>query len=151
MTSNWILDILIASIFVTGSYLAIKYASIKANNNIGISERAFIIISLTMGLLAILLIIFFKEIRKNIISDLKNIEVSKWAMLSGLLIFISYFFLFRGSVTSPNLGYARSVLTIDIVMLTVFSAILFGAPISLSSIIGMCLIICGILLVSLYN
>jgi multidrug transporter EmrE-like cation transporter len=148
---SWIIDILIASIFVTGSYLAVKYASIKSKNDTGLIERCFIIISLTMGLLAMLVLIFFRETRNNVINDFKKIENTKWIILSGLLIFISYFFLFRGSVNSPNLGYARSILTIDIIMLTVCSAILFGSPISFSSIIGMLFIISGIILVSVYN
>ncbi len=148
--SNWILDTLIASVLITASYLTLKYASIKSNNN-DVAERGFIIISLSMGLFALLLLIFVKETRNNIINDLKNIKVSKWLILSGLIIFIGYFYLFRGSVTAPNHGYARALLTIDLVMLTILSAILFGAPISLTSILGMFLIICGIVLVSLYN
>jgi drug/metabolite transporter (DMT)-like permease len=148
---TWISDILIASIFVSASYITVKYAVIKSGNNNGLLERSFIILSLTMGILAILTLLFFKETRNNIIKDIKNIESSKWILLSGLCIFISYFFLFRGSVSAPNLGYARSILTIDIIMLTIFSALLFNAPISLTSILGMIFIILGILLVSLYN
>lgn len=148
---NWIIDIVIASIFVTGSYLTVKYASIKNNNHQGLVERAFIIISLTMGFLGVLALILFPETRNNIIKDIIKIDSSKWIMLSGLLIFISYFFLFRGSINSPNVGYARAVLTIDIVMLTILSALLFGAHISLTAIFGMFLIICGVIVVSLYS
>lgn len=150
MKNNWLLDTLIASVLITASYLTLKYASLKSNNN-DVAERGFIIISLTMGLVALLLLIFVKETRNNIINDLKNIKVSKWLIITGLLIFISYFYLFRGSVTAPNPGYARALLTIDLVMLTVLSALLFGSPISMTSILGMILIISGILLVSLYN
>jgi drug/metabolite transporter (DMT)-like permease len=150
MKSNWILDTVIASVLITISYVILKYASIKSNNN-DVAERGFIIVSLSMGLSALLLLIFVKETRDNIINDLKNIKISKWLILSGLIIFISYFYLFRGSVTAPNPGYARGVLTIDLVMLTILSAILFGAPISMTSVLGMLLIIIGIILVSLYN
>lgn len=150
MKSNWILDTLIASVLITISYVILKYASIKSNNN-DVAERGFIIISLSMGFCALLLLLFVKETRNNIINDLKNIKVSKWLILSGIIIFISYFYLFRGSVTAPNPGYARGVLTIDLVMLTILSAILFGAPISMTSVLGMLLIIIGIMLVSLYN
>ncbi len=150
MKENWILDTLIASILITASYLTLKYASIKSNND-DVGQRGFIIISLTMGLVALLLLIFVKETRNNIINDFKNIKISKWLILSGIIIFISYFFLFRSSVTAPNPGYARALLTIDLVMLTISSAILFGSPISLTAVLGMFLIICGIILVSLYN
>jgi uncharacterized membrane protein len=149
MKSNWILDTLIASVLITGSYLTLKYASIKSNNN-DVAERGFIIISLSMGFFALLLLLFVKETRNNIINDLKNTKVSKWLILSGLIIFISYFYLFRGSVTAPNPGYARGLLTIDLVMLTISSVILFGAPISITSVLGMLLIISGIILVSLF-
>lgn len=148
MKLNWILDTVIASVLITISYVILKYASIKSNNN-DVAERGFIIVSLSMGLSALLLLLFVKETRNNIINDLKNIKVSKWLILSGLIIFISYFYLFRGSVTAPNPGYARGVLTIDLVMLTILSAILFSAPISMISVLGMLLIISGIILVSL--
>ena len=134
MKSNWILDTLFASALLTVSYLIVKYASIKSNND-AVAERGFIIISLTMGLVALLLLLFVKETRNNIINDLKNTKVSKWLIISGLIIFISYFYLFRGSVTAPNPGYARGLLTIDLVMLTILSAILFDAPISFTSIL----------------
>jgi drug/metabolite transporter (DMT)-like permease len=150
MKSNWILDTVIASVLITISYVILKYASIKSNNN-DVAERGFIIVSLSMGLSALLLLLFVKETRNNIINDLKNIKVSKWLILSGLIIFISYFYLFRGSVTAPNPGYARGVLTIDLVMLTILSAILFGSPISMTSVLGMILIMYGILLITLYN
>ncbi len=150
MKSNWILDTLIASVLITASYLILKYASIKSNNN-NVAERGFIIISLSMGLCALLLLIFVKETRNNIINDLKNIKINKWLIVSGIIIFISYFYLFRGSVTAPNPGYARALLTIDLVMLTILSVVLFGSPISLTSVIGMILILFGIGLVSLYN
>ena len=150
MKSNWILDTVIASVLITISYVILKYASIKSNNN-DVAERGFIIVSLSMGLSALLLLLFVKETRNNIIKDLKNIKVSKWLILSGLIIFISYFYLFRGSVTAPNPGYARGVLTIDLVMLTILSAILFGSPISMTSVLGMILIMYGILLITLYN
>lgn len=149
MKSNWILDTLFASALLTVSYLIVKYASIKSNND-AVAERGFIIISLTMGLVALLLLLFVKETRNNIINDLKNTKVSKWLIISGLIIFVSYFYLFRGSVTAPNPGYARGLLTIDLVMLTILSAILFDAPISITSVLGMLLIISGIILVSLF-
>ncbi len=148
---TWVSDILITSIFLTASYLTVKYAIIKSGNDNGLLERSFIILSLTMGLLAVLTLLFFKETRNHIIRDLKNIESSKWIILSGLCIFISYFFLFRGSVSAPNMGYARAILTIDIILLTVCSALFFNAPISSSSILGMIFIIFGIVIVSLYN
>ncbi len=149
MKSNWITDTLIASVLVTASYLAVKYASTNSNNT-GVEERGFIIISLSMGLIALLLLIFVKETRNNVINDIKNIKVSKWLMITGLLIFVSYFYLFRGSVTSPNLGYARALLTLNLVMLTILSALLFNSPISLPAVLGMVLIISGIILISLY-
>ena len=149
MKSNWILDTLIASALLTLSYLILKYASIKSNND-GVAERGFIITSLIMGLCAVLLLLFVKETRNNIINDFKNIHVSKWLILSGIIIFISYFYLFRGSITAPNIGYARGLLTIDLVMLTILSALLFGSPISVTSVLGMILILSGIILVSLF-
>ena len=148
---SWIFDILVASIFLTVSYLAVKYAVIKNNSQNGnddLLERTFIILSLTMGLLALLILLFFRDIRNNIIKDIKNIDISKWIIISGVCVFISYYFLFRGSVNAPNLGYARSILTIDIIFLTICSAVLFGAPISLKAVLGMAFIIIGILLVS---
>ena len=148
---SWIFDILVASVFLTVSYLAVKYAVIKSNSqndNDGLLERTFIILSLTMGLLALITLVFFNETRNNIIKDIKNIDISKWIIISGLCVFISYYFLFRGSVNAPNLGYARSVLTIDIIFLTICSALLFGAPISLKAVLGMAFIIIGILMVS---
>ena len=148
---SWIFDILVASIFLTVSYLAVKYAVIKNNSQNGnddLLERTFIILSLTMGLLALLILLFFRDIRNNIIKDIKNIDISKWIIISGVCVFISYYFLFRGSVNAPNLGYARSILTIDIIFLTICSALLFGAPISLKAVLGMAFIIIGILLVS---
>ncbi len=148
---NWIFDILIASIFVSASYLTVKYAILQSNNDNALLERVFILIALTMGFLALCIIILFSDVRNNVIKDIKNIEISKWIILSGLCILISYFYLFRGSVNAPNMGYARSVLTIDIIILTLCSALFFGAPISLTSFLGMICIIIGILLVSFYN
>jgi drug/metabolite transporter (DMT)-like permease len=148
---SWILDILIATIFLTASYIAIKYAFIKHNNNDKMLERVFIILALSMGTAAILILIFFHKTRENIMKDLNNFDISKWIILSGVLIFFGYYFLFKGSINAPNLGYARGVLTIDLILLTLCSIILFNAKIQLIPILGMLLILLGIVLISLYN
>ena len=150
---NWILDTFIAAFILSFSYICIKYAAINDSKkyNSNIFERSFIIISLTMGILAILLMIFVKKTRNDIIRDFQRFDIIKWVILSGVLVFVSYFFLFRGSINSPNLGYARALLTIDIIILTILSALLFGAPISMMSVIGMVLILAGVLLISYEN
>ena len=70
---NWILDTFIAAFILSFSYICIKYAAINDSKkyNSNIFERSFIIISLTMGVLAILLMIFVKKTRNDIIQDFK--------------------------------------------------------------------------------
>ncbi len=150
---NWILDTFIAAFILSFSYICIKYAAINDNKkyNSNIFERSFIIVSLTLGILAILLLIFVKKTRNEIIQDFQRFDIMKWLILGGILVFISYFFLFRGSINSPNLGYARALLTIDIIILTILSSLLFGSNISFISIVGMILILSGVLVISYEN
>ena len=150
---NWILDTFIAAFILSFSYICIKYAAINDSKkyNSNIFERSFIIVSLTLGILAILLLIFVKKTRNEIIQDFQRFDIMKWLILGGILVFISYFFLFRGSINSPNLGYARALLTIDIIILTILSSLLFGSNISFISIVGMILILSGVLVISYEN
>ncbi len=146
---SWIIDTLIAAFLLTISYITVKYGIIKSNNDNELLQRIFIIISLVMGIFAVITLVIFGKIRNNIIKDFQNIDVIKWFIISGFFIFISYFFLFRGSVKAPNLGYARGVLATDLILLTLCSIILFNAKIQLIPIIGMGLILLGIILTSL--
>ncbi len=148
---SWITDTLIAAIFVTISYITVKYGIIKSNNDKQLLERLFIILSLTMGTFAIISLLLFSKLRNNIIKDFQNIDVTKWFIISGFFIFIGYLFLFRGSINAPNLGYARGVLAIDLILLTLSSIILFNSKIQLIPIIGILMILFGIILISLYN
>lgn len=147
---SWIVDILIASVLLTASYVTIKYAIIK-NKNDDLLERVFIIVSLTIGILAIITLIFFPKTRNNIIKDFENTNVIKWIILSGVCVFISYFFLFRGTIKAPNLGYARGILAIDLILLTICSVLFFNSKLSFTAIVGMLFIIFGIALISIYN
>ncbi len=147
---TWIVDTLIAAILLTASYITIKYAIIK-NKKDDLLERVFILLSLIMGFLAVITLIFFPKTRNNIIKDFQNIAVIKWIIISGICVFISYFFLFRGTITAPNLGYARGVLAIDLILLTLCSALFFNNKISITAIIGMIFILFGIMLISIYN
>jgi drug/metabolite transporter (DMT)-like permease len=147
---SWILDSLIATIFLTFSYIAIKYAIIN-NNDDKILERVFIILALSMGFIAVIILIFFPKTRENIIKDLKNFDISKWIIISGILIFFGYYFLFKGSMNAPNMGYARAILSFDLILLTLSSIILFNSKIQLIPMIGIFMILFGIILISLYN
>jgi drug/metabolite transporter (DMT)-like permease len=146
----WIVDTLIAAILLTASYIAIKYAIIQ-NKKDDLLERVFILVSLTMGVVALVTLIFFPKTRNNIIKDFQNINVIKWIILSAICIFVSYFFLFRGTITAPNLGYARGILAIDLILLTLCSVLFFNAKISIMAIVGMLFIIFGIVLISISN
>jgi len=147
---TWIVDTLIAAILLAASYVAIKYAIIQ-NKKDDLLERVFILVSLTMGGLALVTLIFFPKTRNNIIKDFQNINVIKWIILSGICIFVSYFFLFRGTITAPNLGYARGILAIDLILLTLCSVLFFDDKISIMAILGMLFIIFGIVLISISN
>jgi hypothetical protein len=147
---TWIVDTLIAAILLAASYVAIKYAIIQ-NKKDDLLERVFILVSLTMSVLALVTLIFFPKTRNNIIKDFQNINVIKWIILSGICIFVSYFFLFRGTITAPNLGYARGILAIDLILLTLCSVLFFDDKISIMAIVGMLFIIFGIVLISIYN
>jgi drug/metabolite transporter (DMT)-like permease len=147
---TWIVDTLIAAILLTASYVTIKYAIIQ-NKKDDLLERVFILVSLTMGVLAVITLIFFPKTRNNIIKDFQNINVIKWIILSAICVFVSYFFLFRGTITAPNLGYARGILAIDLILLTLCSVLFFDAKISIMAIIGMLFIIFGIVFISIYN
>jgi uncharacterized membrane protein len=65
--------------------------------------------------------------------------------------FFGYYFLFRGSMNAPNMGYTRAILSFDLILLTLSSIILFNSKLQLIPIIGICMILFGIILVSLYN
>lgn len=75
-------------------------------------------------------------------------SVLPWVVAFGALFFIGNMLFFNGLVLAPNAGYARAVMTIEVVAMSMLTALFFGSEITLQALIGIVFILTGVSLVS---
>lgn len=123
-----------------------------SNNHIGYSAN--IVMSLVSTALALVSLIwmylfgFDTPARKQFEAVISNNTVLPWMLAFGAFFFMGNTLFFSGLVRAPNPGYARAVMTIEVVIITVLSAIIYGSPLGIQTGIGIVLACIGIVMVT---
>jgi uncharacterized membrane protein len=104
------------------------------------------------SLLAIVLLQGFARYRTpfvELISDeFERREVLPWIITFGTLFFLGNMVYFNGIVKAPNAGYARALMTVEIILLTLLTALFFGSSLSARQVVGIFLVTVGAVVVS---
>lgn len=153
---NWIAAVLLAvAFFVTGMLCLVKAQRVRSQ--MGAAKRSLgiyanFMMAFLSAVLALVAIGVSKEYREGF-GEIFTTPVQRWYVLPWIIAFGALFFLgnmlyFDGLVSAPNAGYARALMTVEVIALTLLAALLFGDEIEVRQFIGAVLVSVGAVLVS---
>lgn len=155
--TTWVLSVLFSvSLFVCGMLSLIK----AERNNIHLSPSAYPIgvsANITMAVVSLILAVTFvlvsRDFREHnmwplLLHEHERRDVLPWLVLFGTLFFVANMVYFNGLVQAPNAGYARALMTVEIVILTLLSAWIFGSDVGTIQALGIVLVTIGAIMVS---
>lgn len=160
---TWVLSVLFSvALFVSGMLSLVKaernHASFSKRTSpspsaypIGVSAN--ITMSVVSVILAAVFVTLSQNFRENnmwplLYREHERRNVLPWLVLFGTLFFLGNMVYFDGLVKAPNAGYARALMTVEIVILTFLTAWIFGYEIGAVQIAGIVLVTVGAVLVS---
>ena len=153
---SWVFLVGISIVFFVSGMLSLVKAQKNIDdsivNNIGVS--ATILMSFVGTIISAVFLTVGKDwnISRGFFALFQEKSMVKgvlpWAIGFGILFFLGNVFFFKGLTSAPNAGYARAVMSIEVVAMTLLSGLLFGSSISWSALVGIALIISGVSLVS---
>jgi len=132
-------------LFVAGILSLTKANDYYPHGSIGVYGN--IVFSLTLGALAVASLPFTGQRLTELYRTDYRIIILLFVF--GAAFFIGNSFFFQGLTQAPNPGYTRALMTLEVVLLTVISALLFGKPISWQKAIGVLITVVGVVVVSL--
>lgn len=136
---SWQINSLLAALFIGGTILALKWASIH------IASPIVLMVYLYM----VTLFCFFAHAGVGKISLLSSWKGILIMVLSGVLCYAGNFFQVKAITGAPNAGYASAIISFSAVFITVASIFLFGAAFSLLKAAGVACCVIGVILLSL--
>lgn len=149
----WIYSIFVAIVFFVLGLLSLLRAqnNCKKMGNIGFA--AHIYMTFTMATLSLLTIALFSSTRenvKNIMFD-KNLQhhVLPWVLIFGAFLFLGNAFYFTAIGDAPNPGYVRAIMSLEIVAITILSAWIYDARITMAELGGIILVCAGVAVMAL--
>lgn len=71
-----------------------------------------------------------------------------WVLLFAVAFFLGNMLFFQALIDAPNPGYARALMTIEVVAVTLLSVVLFGSRLTLRHVVGITAICTGVAIVS---
>jgi len=91
----------------------------------------------------------YREFTRLTAGGISTRTVLPWVVAFGVLFFVGNLLFFEGLVRAPNAGYARAVMSVEVVLMTVLTALLFGSQLSWQAFLGVVIVVTGIITVSL--
>lgn len=88
------------------------------------------------------------RVGRDFLALLRDTDVAPWVAAFSVLFFVGNALFFKGLVQAPNAGYARAVMSVEVVFVTVCSAWLFGDSLSAVTLFGTVLAVAGIAIVA---
>lgn len=150
MTLPWTAQILISVVAFVSGMLCL----VKAGQNYGsaslIGAPANLVMAFVSSLIALGLLAASGTRREQLYRIVTSgPDVALWTLGFAVLFFVGNMFFFDGLVSAPNAGFARALMTVEVGALAVMSWLLFGAPLPLSKVAGIVLVVIGAVLVSI--
>ena len=156
--TSWVLSVLFSvALFVCGMLSLIKaernntHLSHPSAYPIGVSAN--ITMAVTSLILAVAFVSMSRDFREHnmrplLLDDHERRDVLPWLVLFGTLFFVANMVYFNGLVQAPNAGYARALMTVEIIILTLLSAWMFGSDVGTIQAVGIVLVTLGAIMVS---
>lgn len=141
---SWILFALISAITFALGDLMVVYIS----HNID-TVLLFIVYTILMGLVCFVYLLYNVAYLQNI----QQFSQYQWIILSiiTLLFIFAYLSHYKALTLAPNPGYANSLITLHVILLSVLSYYLLDKPINLYTMIGIIMMLSGGVLINIYS
>ncbi|BBM84595.1 EamA family transporter [Candidatus Uabimicrobium amorphum] len=72
-----------------------------------------------------------------------------WFMVLAIIAFFYNYFAMKAISAAPNPGYVVGILSCNIIIITIVGSLLFGNPLPTTKIVGIALMVCGSLLITM--
>jgi len=149
----WVFEVLASVVlFVTGMLCLVKAQRNYNHNRVSIGRQANLLMAFVAAALALLVLAASSNIRSGFAAVFREPHLRRsvlpWMLAFGALFFAGNMVFFSGIVSAPNPGYARALMTLEVALLTLLSAWLFGSHLSARQGAGIVLVILGAALVS---
>jgi len=159
--SGWVPKIMLSVLaFVSGMLCLVHaqrlYTSSTSDNSgrpraLGI--RANLVFAFVSAILAIFVLLTSRKNAREFFDLFEDgahrRTVLPWIVLFGVMFFAGNALYFDGLVSAPNAGYARALMTVEVIAVTLLSALIFGARVQMRQGVGVVLVTAGSILVSL--
>lgn len=152
---QWTAKVLLAvAFFVSGMLCLVQAQRVHARLGGGytLGPHANVVMTLVGAVIALFIVSLSTDVgaqTRHLFSESRlRTRVVPWVIAFGLLFFVGNMVFFDGLVEAPNAGYARALMTVEVVALTVLSALLFGDAFMLRQVMGVVAVVIGAVLVS---
>tara|TARA_B100001175_G_scaffold91860_1_gene77624 strand:+ start:5645 stop:6100 length:456 start_codon:yes stop_codon:yes gene_type:complete len=148
MKNLWIFYSFIAMFFITIHSIIHKYILIYNNNNADISLA---ITFLFTGIISLIYLSFYKEKIKNILKDKNSNIIICLSIFLALIILSINMAVSKAFSFSSNISYCNLIINLNIILVLLFSYILFKERLNKQTMLGILLSLIGLSIVIYYS
>lgn len=155
--ASWVTTVLTSVVFFVIGILSLKQADrafgdVRASPRPSLGPIANVMLVFVGAILGFLVLAVDASTRKVFVDffahPASRTRVLPWIILFAVAMFVGNALFFVGLVQAPNPGYARAVMSVEVVAVTLLSTVLFDARLTTTGIIGVICVAVGVVLLT---